>query len=1016
MFESRDAWKLAAIVALLGGPLGAQPVGLDAELASECAAPGDRGDALAADEIDGGSWGEEFADGFESGDTSAWSRRVELCFSTKADPEARLALAGPPAPYTVTDLGTLGGPTTQAMGINDAGQIVGPSQVGGYFYAFLWDEGTMTNLGDLGGVGSWAHGVNDAGQVVGVSQLSNFDSHAFLWQNGGMQDLGTLGGPVSYAFDINSSGQTAGAAERAEDGIHHAVLWQAGGGIVDLGDLGILWDTDSAAYGINDAGQVVGGSYTDVGDFRAFLWQSGGMQDLGSLGGDTSQAYAINENGQVVGGSKLADNTTYRAFLWDGGMQDLGSLGWTLSIAYDINDGGQVVGALQTGATSHAFVWADGQMQDLNSLIPAGSGWVLQEARAINNRGRIVGFGLVNGQTHGFLLEPRAFRWINPAGGAWSTSANWDPQGVPGAGDRVVFALAGQYSVDTTTFAPFSPTVVTEAFQVLVAGTNTVDFHGLSLNVLGDSPADPGLQVGYEGIVNIHSGAGTFVHGAIGVLPSTAPNPARLQVFNSGTTLTGTGGLTVGDLGPGDLFVANGGELVSAEGRLGGLVAAGLGTAVVGGDGSLWRTGNLAVGYGAPGTLTIETGGRVDSNDAFVSWGALSDLSSVTVDGIGAGTSQASIWALQGSLTVGQTAFGWVEVLDGGDLWIFQDAHVKNGEIRVDGRRPNGDPSDLDVLGSVFVGGPGAANLLSLLNGARGDIDGNLILGTAGPGAVGLWGSPGTASGTWLDVLDPQAGLCAVGRQFEGTVSLDLYGVFRCRDLEIGGRAGATGAGSLHVDGGMVTVLDVLSVGEVGGGSGVVDMQSDALVATVGTYISANGAILGTGTLSVSSLGLVNDGTLSPGITVNLPLAAAAAAPARFRSLGAPATLTVEGALSSGASARLEIPLAGSLPGEYGSLAVTGSASLAGALSLVFQNHYAPREGDLFTLLDVAQGVSGAFAGVEVHGLEPGFEYELTMVDGQIVLEALNDGVPEGLVFRDGFESGDTAAWSWAQP
>ncbi len=104
------------------------------------------------------------------------------------------------------------------------------------------------------------------------------------------------------------------------------------------------------------------------------------------------------------------------------------------------------------------------------------------------------------------------------------------------------------------------------------------------------------------------------------------------------------------------------------------------------------------------------------------------------------------------------------------------------------------------------------------------------------------------------------------------------------------------------------------------------------------------------------------------------------------------------------------------LSGEYGSLAVTEAAQLAGVLELDFVRHYAPRTGDLFTLLEVAQGVFGAFLSVEIHGLEPGFAFEVTYENGQIVLAALSDGVPEGLVFRDGFESGGTTAWSATIP
>ena len=904
------------------------------------------------------------------------------------------ATVASPSPYTITDLGTLGGPDTRAYGVNDAGKVVGGSQSGSYMVAFSWDGGTMTNLGDLTGRGSFAHDVNEAGQVVGGSALADWSNHAVRWQNGSMQDLGTLGGPVSFAFDINNSGQAVGYAWN-DEAIQHAVLWGSGG-IVDLGDLDPMWPNHSAAYGINDAGQVVGGSYTDIpGQFHAFRWQGGGMQDLGTLGGEVSSAEAINEVGHVVGSSRLAGNTTTRAFLWDGGMQDLGALGWTHSIAYDINDGGQVVGALQTGALSHAFVWADGQIQDLNNLIPASSGWVLSEARAINNRGRIAGFGQFAGQTRAFLLVPREYRWINPAGGAWSLSTNWDPQGVPGPGDTAVFALAGQYSVDTTTLdSPAS----SEADEMRVEGSNTVDFHGLNLSVFTD------LRVGEGGIVNIHSGAGSFDHGIVGALPPQTTNPptARLQVFNSGTTLTSPGRLTIGHEGAGDLFVANGGHLTCAETRLGGPAATGTGSAVVGGDGSLWQTGNIAVGHGFSGDLTIENGGRVDSNDAFVSVGFFSDESKVLVEGVGAGTGQASMWALLGSLTVGQTEFGSVEALNGGDLYVSQDVHIKNGELNIEGRHANGDPSDLDVLGTVFVGGSGSANFLAFRNAAKGDIEGDLIIGKDGAGAAVLWGQAIISNPTQLDVVDPLAGLCAIGREFEGAVSVDGGGLLRCRSIELGGRAGTNGRGTLIVDGGMVRALDVLTVGQVGGGSGQVDMTNNALVATTGTYIAPNGAIDGAGTLSVGFLGLQNDGTLAPGITVWGPLPGAAASRSGARAQVGTATLTIDGALTIGSAGRLKIPLTGSLPGQYGSLAVTGSANLAGVLVLDF--HYAPRTGDLLTLLAVAQGAVGAFGSVEITGLQPGFEYEITYANGQVVIEALNDGVPGDLIFADGFQ------------
>lgn len=901
--------------------------------------------------------------------------------------------------YTVADLGTLGGVTTKGMGINEASDIAGASQSGSYLYAFLWDGDTMTNLGDLGGQGSWAYDVNDTGQVVGGSPLGGGNNHAFLWQqSSGMQDLGTLGGPDSYAFEINSAGQAVGYACCAPDTyLSHAVLWGSGG-IVDLGDLDPMWPAISAAYGINDAGQVVGGSYDEFANFHAFLWQSGGMQDLGTLGGDYSAAEAINESGQVVGTARLANGAPH-AFLWDGSMQDLGALTWDQSIAYDINDKGQVVGALQTDSNSHAFVWANGQMQDLNNLIDANSGWVLQEARAINEKGRIAGFGTFNGQTRAFLLIPQAYYWTNPSGGAWHLTTNWDPQGDPGAGDTVIFALNGQYSVDVSTL------LALHAFSIdrmVISGTNIVDFNNMDLNLVYDSPEEPSLEVDAGGTAHVYSGAATFSHAIIGGEPPANPNNppiARLQVLGSGTSLAGTGRLTIGDEGVGDLFVTAGGHLSSAESRISGL-ATGAGTANVGGDGSLWDTGNIAVGYGISGTLEIRYGGRVNSNDAYVSYGILSEDSQVTVDGFSAITNQPAMWALLGSLYVGQSAFGSVEVLNGGSLYITQDVHITNGELRVDGRDPTVGPSQFDALGTVFVGGPGSANLLALWNAARGGIEGDLIIGKNGEGAAILWGAANTAHPTQLDVIDPAAGLCIIGHTYDGGVSLDDGGLLRCRNIQLG-QAGMSGAGSITVDGGMVRALDVLTVGAVGGGTGLVEMKNNALVATNGTYIAPNGVISGTGTLAVGFLGLQNDGTLAPGINVLYSLASTSPSQAQGEAATATAlaTMAISGTLALGSTGQVAIPLIGSGAGQYGRLAITGTANLDGVLALDFSNGYAPNQGDTFTLLTATDGLTGTFDSVEISGLLPAFEYQITIVDGQVVLEALNDGVPLHVLF-----------------
>jgi probable HAF family extracellular repeat protein len=61
------------------------------------------------------------------------------------------------------------------------------------------------------------------------------------------------------------------------------------------------------------------------------------------------------------------------------------------SSAFGINGAGQVVGWSGTVNNDHAFLYQDGNMIDLNSLIPPDSGWVFAIAQDINDKGQLVG-------------------------------------------------------------------------------------------------------------------------------------------------------------------------------------------------------------------------------------------------------------------------------------------------------------------------------------------------------------------------------------------------------------------------------------------------------------------------------------------------------------------------------------------------------------------------------------------------------------------------------------------------
>lgn len=309
--------------------------------------------------------------------------------------------------YTVTRLPSF------IAAINNQGDAAGiAATTPPYLQAILWSGGTSTYLGSLANGGSRAFGINDLGQVVGDSHAAPLESgttHAFLYSGGVMTDLGTLGGGNSTAVAINAGGQVAGTADTAL-GRQHAFRYSAG----YLLDLGTLDGYSSTAMDINRSGDVVGES-----GGHAFVYRDG-LRDLGAPGG-YSIARAINDAGQVVGlsGSSPIDG---RAVLYaDGEMTDLGTLGRSFSAAFDINNHGKIVGWTDVEGVDGrlAFLYADGRMRTLDSLLAGGTQASMSMAWAINDAGQILASGCDSAACGSYLLTPvpEPAAWLMAASG-----------------------------------------------------------------------------------------------------------------------------------------------------------------------------------------------------------------------------------------------------------------------------------------------------------------------------------------------------------------------------------------------------------------------------------------------------------------------------------------------------------------------------------------------------------------------------------------------------------------------
>lgn len=326
--------------------------------------------------------------------------------------------------YQMTDLGTLGGSNTFARGINSRGEVVGDSEFKEGVpvrHAFLFSNGIMKDLTptltDTNGKGSLAFGINNLGIVVGAAPTSGcvFGPCAVMWRGGTMTDLG-MGGHESYATGVNDIGQIVGwnfGRHPTNVAFWNSFLWENG-------SLTLLQDIlFSETSGINNKGQVIG-----QGGNNTSIWENGAWRSIGTLSGEfcCSVPRGINDLTQVVGNSPAGNNTRH-AFFYDEGakkIRDLGTLGGANSFALAVNNLGQAVGYSQitTGNTNatHAFLYSNGEMIDLNNRIINNSGWELIEATGINDSGQIAVTGRRGDQHHAFLLTP-AEKLVTPNNG-----------------------------------------------------------------------------------------------------------------------------------------------------------------------------------------------------------------------------------------------------------------------------------------------------------------------------------------------------------------------------------------------------------------------------------------------------------------------------------------------------------------------------------------------------------------------------------------------------------------------
>ena len=262
-----------------------------------------------------------------------------ICLAAASVVMGMSSIAMSQSPYSILDLGSLGGGYSSATSISNTGYVAGTSSIPvsvtnpyGLEYAFQYRDGVMTSLGGAGGFSTtWASGVNNLGQVVGSGFYSggptNFVRRGFFHNGSTMTQIGSLNNIFSRpseAMAVNDSGLVVGNGLLSSG--REAVFWRSGFttpiGIGKLGtatQFGKNWSSSATSVNNNTSNViVVGSSEYEVANSntRAFAWQYNTMRDLGTFRGSGSAAVDVNNFSKIVG------TVTYSPARGAGGSDD----------------------------------------------------------------------------------------------------------------------------------------------------------------------------------------------------------------------------------------------------------------------------------------------------------------------------------------------------------------------------------------------------------------------------------------------------------------------------------------------------------------------------------------------------------------------------------------------------------------------------------------------------------------------------------------------------------------------
>jgi hypothetical protein len=263
---------------------------------------------------------------------------------------------------------------------------------------------TFTTIDVPGAVITNILGINTSGEMVGnYSAVSSSPSHGFLYSGGAFTFFDYPEADSTIPHGINDSGLISGCAGLG--GGTSIVGFTYNGTFTTITAPG---KADTDAWGIDSAGDIVGGAGTTLSSTKAFELKGSPFKNI-SLPGTYLYAYraGVNNLGEVVG--FILNGSDSSGFVYKNGKsQSLVFPGPTvMTLALGLNDRGIIVGwyeGCSPACADHGFVIMKGKYFSFDF-----PGAIATFADGINASGQIVGSYTLDGSAfHGYVTNPIA--------------------------------------------------------------------------------------------------------------------------------------------------------------------------------------------------------------------------------------------------------------------------------------------------------------------------------------------------------------------------------------------------------------------------------------------------------------------------------------------------------------------------------------------------------------------------------------------------------------------------------